>query len=552
MSHQVQFTGTIPSLRILTSHPPLGRGLPRKQQLPRTQAMWIIRGFLLVALAFASFALSPSARAVCLEGCDSINFGTFLGDDALLNNISGDANTAIGFEALLSNTDGFQNTATGAFALHVNTIGDDNTANGPYSLYSNTTGNNNTAIGAFALLSNIGDTNGLSYFGCNNTATGYGALYSNTTGGYNTANGVLALYSNTDGFQNTAAGAFALKNNTGNNNTANGYTALYYNTTGYYNTANGAFALYSNTAGLFNTANGYAALEDNTTGSSNTANGAYALQNNTTGYYNMANGFNALWSNTTGNNNTAEGNDALINNTTGSNNIALGYQASFNRTTGSNNIDIGNPGAAGKSNIIRIGTNGTQKNAYIAGISGVTVANGVGVIVDTTGHLGTIVSSERFKDAIRPMDKASEAILALKPVTFRYKQELDPEGIPQFGLVAEQVEKVNPDLVARDEQGKPYTVRYEAVNAMLLNEFLKEHRKVEEQGQKIVVQDRKGQEQAATITQLKSAIAQQQKDFESMAAHQQKQIEALTAGLQKVSARVELRKPAPQMVVNNQ
>ena len=162
----------------------------------------------------------------------------------------------------------------------------------------------------------------------------------------------------------------------------------------------------------------------------------------------------------------------------------MGFEAGCNRTTGSNNIDIGNKGAAGKSNVIRIGTNGTQKNAYIAGISGVTVAGGVGVIIDSDGHLGTVVSSARFKDEIKPMDKASEAILALKPVTFRYKHELDPEGIPQFGLVAEQVEKVNPDLVARDAEGKAYTVRYEAVNAMLLNEFLKEHRKVQEFGSK--------------------------------------------------------------------
>jgi hypothetical protein len=185
-----------------------------------------------------------------------------------------------------------------------------------------------------------------------------------------------------------------------------------------------------------------------------------------------------------------------------------------------------------------------QSATFIAGISGATVAGGVGVIIDTSGHLGTVVSSERFKAEIKPMDKASEAILGLKPVTFRYKHELDPQGIPQFGLVAEQVEKVNPDLVARDADGKPYTVRYEAVNAMLLNEFLKEHRKM--------------QEQEATITHLKSAltrqeatIAGQQKGFESKIAHQQTQIEALTAGLQRVSAQVEMSRPAPQMVLNH-
>src|SRR5262249_40143270 len=157
------------------------------------------------------------------------------------------------------------------------------------------------------------------------------------------------------------------------------------------------------------------------------------------------------------------------NNTTGSFNMALGDNAGFDLTTGSNNIDIGNAGVAGESKTIRIGKQGTQRSAFIAGISGATVPTGVAVIVDTTGHLGTTTSSARLKDAIKPKDKASEAILALKPVTFRYKHELDPDGIPQFGLVAEEVEKVNPNLVARDDQGKPYSVRYEAVNAMLLN-----------------------------------------------------------------------------------
>jgi hypothetical protein len=223
----------------------------------------------------------------------------------------------------------------------------------------------------------------------------------------------------------------------------------------------------------------------------------------------------------------------------------LGVSAGANLTTGSNNIDIGNVGSAGESNTIRIGTAGTQTRAFIAGIPGATIASGVGVIVGSNGQLGTVQSSERFKDQIKPMDKASEAILALQPVTFRYKHELDRDGIPQFGLVAEQVEKVNPDLVARDAEGKVYTVRYEAVNAMLLNEFLKEHRKV--------------QEQQATITRLESKVAKQeaaaerqQKDFQATAARQQDQIEALTAGLQKVSDQVELNKPAPQIVADNQ
>ena len=181
--------------------------------------------------------------------------------------------------------------------------------------------------------------------------------------------------------------------------------------------------------------------------------------------------------NTTGASNTANGWGALRSNTTDGSNIALGLNAGANLTTGSNNIDVGNVGVAGESGVIRIGKSSTA--TFIAGIAGKTVPNGVGVIVNANGQLGTVLSSARFKTAIKPMDKTSDAILALKPVTFRYKEELDPDGVPQFGLIAEEVEKVNPDLVVRGEDGKVSTVRYEAVNAMLLNEFLKEHRKVE-------------------------------------------------------------------------
>jgi hypothetical protein len=203
----------------------------------------------------------------------------------------------------------------------------------------------------------------------------------------------------------------------------------------------------------------------------------------------------------------------MHNNTTGSFNVALGDNAGFNLTTGSNNIEIGNRGVAGEAGTIRLGRPGTHTATFIAGINGTTVPTGVAVMVDGTGRLGTTTSSARFKQAIRPMDNASEALLALRPVTFRYKHELDPAGIPQFGLVAEEVEKVNSDLVVRDDDGKPYTVRYDAVNAMLLNEFLKEHRNVQ---------------------------------------RLEKQVAALTAGLQKVSAQLELSKSAPQTVLNDQ
>jgi hypothetical protein len=361
----------------------------------------------------------------------------------------------------------------------------------------------NTAEGEDALFS-------LTRGGTDNTAIGFNALYFNTTGSANTASGRQALYRNETGFQNTANGSIALTNNTtGGRNTAVGDSALFSNTSGVQNTANGVQALASNIDGDDNTANGDEALFSNETGNQNTANGRFALAINTTGSQNTANGVNALF------------------NTTGNSNIALGFGAGSNLTTGDNNIDIGNGGVAAEANTIRIGTTGTQTNAYIAGIYNATVAKGVGVVVDSTGHLGTKGSSERFKDAIKPMNKASEAIHALKPVTFHYKKEIDLEGIPQFGLVAEEVAKVNPDLVARDDQGEIYTVRYDAVNAMLLNEFLKEHRKGEEQ-------DRQLQKQAAAI------------------AKQQKQIDALTTRLQKVNDKLELSIPAPRTVENNQ
>ena len=398
-----------------------------------------------------------------------------------------------------------------------------NTAEGDDALFNLTTGVGNTAVGFNAL---FGNTSG-SY----NTATGVSALQFNTEGSNNTANGVDALFSNTIGNNNTASGQEALENNLGDNNTATGAQALLNNVDGTQNTANGVAALLSNTSGNSNTANGFSALRHNLGGSGNTASGRTALQNNTTGSDNTATGLQALFSNTTGNSNTADGFDALFQNT-GNNNTALGSNAGANLTTGNNNIDIGAnvTGAAGEANTIRIGKSGTQTKALIAGISGKTVANGVGVIVGSTGQLGTVVSSARFKEAIRPMDKASEAIFALKPVTFRYKKELDPDKIPQFGLIAEEVEKVNPGLVARDEEGKIMSVRYEAVNAMLLNEFLKEHKRVEAQ--------------QATISELKSTVAQQQKGMEVLTA----QLKEQAAQIQKVSAQVEISRPAPRVV----
>ena len=229
---------------------------------------------------------------------------------------------------------------------------------------------------------------------------------------------------------------------------------------------------------------------------------------------------------------------ALADNVSGAGNVAIGDSAGKG-VEGDFNIYIGafagpapSPAPVSESETIRIG-DVFNVACYIGGITGQTASGGAAVFVDGNGKLGTITSSARFKDDIKPMDKASEAILNLKPVTFRYKHELDPDGIPQFGLVAEQVEQVNPDLVVRDQDGKVNTVRYEAVNAMLLNEFLKEHNKVEA-------------EQAA-IAELKSTVAQQQKGMEVLTA----QLKEQAAQIQKVSAQLEVSKPGPETVASN-
>jgi len=330
----------------------------------------------------------------------------------------------------------------------------------------------NTAYGTDSLAQNTS--------GSANSAFGYFSLYGNQTGSSNTGVGYLSLYSDQNGIGNTAVGAKALYSNYQSYNTATGYGAMYTNYNGIGNTADGFKALLSNYSGGSNTAEGYEALYSNMDGGANTAEGASALFSNTHGIDNTANGTGALYTNGTGSYNTAMGWGALYSNQGGYSNIGLGASAGYNLTTGSNNIDIGNQGAAGDSNTIKIGVQGTQTATYIAGIHGATIAGGVAVVVDAAGQLGVKTSSARFKEAIKPMEDASEAILALKPVTFRYKKDLDPQGIPQFGLVAEQVEKVDPDLVVHDDKGQIFTVRYEAVNAMLLNEFLKEHQRVQE------------------------------------------------------------------------
>ncbi|MGC1322728.1 MAG: tail fiber domain-containing protein [Candidatus Udaeobacter sp.] len=351
-----------------------------------------------------------------------------------------------------------------------------------------------------------------------NTAEGQNALFALTTGGFNTAVGYLSLRVNGTGNFNTAVGAGALLANTASENTAIGTTALFSNTSGHGNTASGFQALFSNTYGSDNTAIGVGALFGNTSGANNTAIGSDTLSNSAVG-----------------SGNTAIGEGALNFLTTGGGNTALGAFSGLGIQTANNVICIGAAGAD---------VSGT---CFIGNIRGVTPQNpdAIPMLIDSAGQLGTMNSSRRYKTDIQPMDKASESILALKPVRFRYK--IHKNTTPQFGLIAEDVAEVNPNLVVYDADGKPYTVRYDAVNAMLLNEFLKEHKKIEEQ--------------QANIAELKSIVAQQRKDFqaattqqqkgfESKIAHQQKQIERLTAGLQKVSAQIEASKPAPQ-VVNN-
>ena len=369
----------------------------------------------------ACLALSPHAHAVCQRGCGGSNFNAFLGDDALINDVTGTGNTGVGWR----------------------------------SLFLNTTGNFSTGVGAGTLSTNNADSN---------TAVGAAALLINTTGTENTAVGTDALALNDTGGSNTAAGAFALFNNFD----------------GISNVAIGADALLANTSGAENTAVGISALSGVTTGGFNTAIGGNAGTNLTAGQFN----------------------------------ILIGDIAGLFVTTASNTICIGGSGI------------NADNTCQIAHIRDVTTQNNnaIPVVVDSAGQLGTLSSSGRFKKDVKPMDKASEALLALKPVTFHYKT--DKTNRPEFGLIAEEVAKINPDLVVRDDNGQIYTVRYEAVNAMLLNEFLKEHRKNEEQ--------------EATIAQLK-------KEMETVVAR----LKEHDSQMQRVRMQIEISKAIEQTALNN-
>jgi hypothetical protein len=372
--------------------------------------------------------------------------------------------------------------------------------------------------------------------GAGNTGIGWEALFSTTTGSFNTGVGAGALILN-NGDSNTATGAAALLLNTsGNWNTAAGRYAMFSNDTGSYNDAFGGYALASNVDGAFNSAFGESALSQNVSGINNTAVGQGALENNDfngggagMANFNTAVGAHALGGNIDGAANTAIGDSAFGDNLSGSHNTVIGWHAGPS-VEGNDNIYIGAtsglPGGGSEDETIRIGDPTFVSACFIAGVSGQTASGGVGVFINGNGKLGTLTSSARFKEDIKPMDKASELIFSLKPVTFRYKKAIDASGIPQFGLVAEHVAKVNPDLVVLDKEGKPYTVRYEAVNAMLLNEFLKEHRQVQ-------AQERTLREQDAMIAELRNGL-------QSVVA----QLKEQDSKIQRVSARLATASPS--------
>ncbi len=509
------------------------------------------------------------------KGCNALQSlttgagNTGIGWNSLFSNTTGSYNTATGAAALDLNT-GNNNTATGVGALLLNTAGNANTACGAFALFNKSVGNGNIAVGSEAgsaltngdnniAIGNIGiavesatirigdpaiheamfvagiasmspaapnqavlidpssgrlGSADVSSFGVvstdpGNTAVGDQTLQSNDIGGYNDAVGAFALFSNLDGSFNNAFGESALSSNMhASENTAIGDLALTNNdstgnNTAQFNTAVGARALFANTDGDSNNAIGDSALFSNTTGTQNTAVGDLALEKNVDGGVNVV-----------------VGASALVQNAHGSFNTVIGYYAGAS-VEGNDNIYIGATSANGvthESSTIRIGDSSFVTACYIAGISGQTASGGTQVFVTGNGKLGTLTSSARFKDDIKPMANASESIFSLKPVTFRYKGEIDPERIPQFGLAAEDVAKVNPSLVVRDTEGRPYSVRYEQVNAMLLNEFLREHKTVQQQG--------------ATIARL------------------EKQVQALSASLQQVSVQIEMNKSSPQTVLN--
>ena len=405
------------------------------------------------ALADASYASQPTCATS--DGTQS----TACGSGALASN-TGVSNSAIGAYSLYYNLNGLGNAAGGRAALEYNTTGNLNAAFGAASLLRNTSGSYNTALGVYALWSNTTTSN--------LTAVGYEALFSSNTAvaaGNLTAVGFQALYSNTTGTGNSAHGYQALYGNTtGADNTADGVSALHSNTTGNYNAASGYYALKANTTGIFNAAFGAGALLISTTASENTALGTGSLYHDTTGYGNSATGFTALFNNASGIRNTAVGTAAGASLVTGNYNTYIGY---------------GVAGGSGENYVTRIGVSATDANfsgtptTFISGIWGTTVTGSPAqVVVNANGQLGVINSSERYKRDIAPLARDSEKLSLLRPVSFHLKA--DPDGAIQYGLIAEEVDRVYPELVIRDNQGRIQGVRYDELAPMLLNEVQKQ------------------------------------------------------------------------------
>ena len=394
------------------------------------------------SILIAATLLTAAGSASATQPPDVVQSDSFdntaMGSEALLSVTpslgSGTDNTAAGFNALKSNSTGFFNTAVGSYSLWDNTTGSSNTASGFLALQLNSAGYGNTASGAFALTNNM--------TGHENVAVGAEALYYNESGARNTGIGNLALWNNNAASDNTGAGYQALYHNFGNNNTATGSGALY----------------------------------SNTNGASNTGDGLNSLHANTTGYHNAAVGATSMIANSSGNSNSSLGFAALAANTTGSNNIAVGAYAGYLVTTGSNNIHIGTRGLAGDNAHIRIGTPGTHSATFIAGISS-THVTGAPVYVTSSGQLGVLASSERYKTGITSMSGSTEKLQHLRPVTFHLKT--DPRGPVQYGLIAEEVARVYPELVIRNEAGRIEGVRYDELAPMLLNELQQEHQRLE-------------------------------------------------------------------------
>ncbi len=400
---------------------------------------------------------------------------TGLGYLTLYLNSMGSGNSALGTRALMDNTSGGANTALGSHALRRNTTGSSNTAAGFYALNNNTTGQANTALGVYALLNNS--------VGENNTALGTNSLLSNTTGNNNTGGGASALWSNTTGGNNTAYGAATLyRNTTGIWNTASGSNTLVSNTVGSYNTGYGTRALASNESGGNNTAVGVQALHANTSGGNNTAQGFEALFSNLEGQGNTAVGFHALNQNLYGNNSTAIGQEALAQQggTAGFNNVGIGYRAGYNLQGGNDNIYLGHTGAATESKTLRLGQ--AQTRTFLAGTYGrKSGTNALPVYIGSNGQLGTVQSSQRYKKDIEDMGNVSHAIYTLRPVTYHYREPAEDGTFPlEYGLIAEEVAKTMPELVAYGSDGQVETVQYHKLIPLLLNEVQRQAQEIQQ------------------------------------------------------------------------